>query len=217
MSISVVLADDHHLVRQGLALLLRAEPDIQVIGEAGEGVHAVQLVEALHPDILVVDMMMPGLSGVEVTREVSRRCPATGVVVLSMHPDESFVLEARRAGALGYVLKCAEPGELVKAVRAVNAGRPYLSPALSERSLAAYARRVGAGTVARTDLLSPREREVLRLVAEGLTNANIAARLTISERTVEAHRARLMDKLRLRSQAELIRYALRHGITSLEG
>ncbi|MBI2924408.1 MAG: response regulator transcription factor [Verrucomicrobia bacterium] len=217
MSISVVLADDHHVVRQGLALLLRAEPDIQVVGEAGDGVQAVELVETLRPSVLVVDVMMPGLSGIEVAREVSRRCPATGVVILSMHPNEAFVLEARRAGALGYVLKCAEPGELVKAVRAVHAGQPCLSPPLSERALAAYARRVGAGAVAPTDPLTPREREVLRLVAEGLTNASIAARLAISERTVEAHRASLMQKLALRSPAELIRYALRHGIASLEG
>jgi DNA-binding NarL/FixJ family response regulator len=215
MTISIILADDHHLVRQGLALLLRAERDFRLVGEAGDGHEALRAVAEHRPDILVVDLMIPGPSGIEVTRHVRANHPATQVVVLSMHANEPFVLEALAAGALGYVLKCAEPGELVRAVRAVHAGRRYLSPPLSERALEQYRRRLETRARRPLHALSRREREVLRLVAEGLSNAEVAARLGIGERTVEVHRAHLMAKLGLHTQAQLIRYALRHGITAL--
>lgn len=215
MSLSLILAEDHHLVRQGLVLLLRAEPDFRILGEAGDGPEALRLVERLCPDILILDQMMPGLTGIEVARQVHRRHPCIGIIILSMFADQAFVLEARRAGALGYVLKCADPRELVTAVRAVHAGRVYLSPPLSEDALEQYARKMESPVLAQTKGLTPREHEVLPLVAEGLTSAEIAARFGISQRTVEVHRARLMRKLHLRNQTELVHFAVRHGLTSV--
>jgi two-component system response regulator NreC len=216
MSTTIVLADDHHLVRQGLALLLGSEPGFQIVGEAGDGPEAVKLVEAMRPTVLVVDLMMPGLTGIEVTRQVRRHSAKVRVAILSMHANEAFVLEAFGSGALGYILKSSSPADLVKGVREVAAGRRYLSPPLSEQALAAYARKVGAGALQPAETLTQREAEVLRLVAEGFTNAEIAARLFISQRTVETHRFHLMQKLGLRNQAELIRYALRKGLTCSE-
>jgi DNA-binding NarL/FixJ family response regulator len=216
MSTTIVLADDHHLVRHGLAMLLRSEPAFQIVGEAATGPEAVKLAGATRPTVLIVDLMMPGLTGIEVTRQVRRNTPEVRVAILSMHANEAFVLEALTSGALGYILKSSSPADLVKGVREVAAGRRYLSPPLSEQALAAYARRVGTGACQPAETLTQREADVLRLVAEGLTNAEIAAHLFISQRTVETHRFHLMRKLGLRNQAELIRYALRKGLTSTE-
>jgi two-component system response regulator NreC len=213
---TIVLADDHHIVRQGLRTLLEAEPDFRLIGEAGDGLETAQLVERLKPDLLIIDLMMPGLNGLEVTRQVSQRSPHTRVVILSMHANEAYVLEALRNGAAGYVLKDSNVADLVQAVREVVAGRRYLSAPLSERAIEAYLQKAEAATLDPYETLTTREREVLHLVAEGHTNAEIADRLSISPRTAETHRANMMRKLDLRTQTSLIRYALRRGILPIE-
>jgi DNA-binding NarL/FixJ family response regulator len=213
---TIVLADDHHVVRQGLRSLLEAEPDFSVVGETGDGLEATQLVERLQPDVLVLDLMMPSLNGLEVTRQVSQRSPQTHVVILSMHANEAHVLEALRAGAAAYVLKESTSAELVRAVHEAIAGRRYLSPPLSERAIEVYMQKAEPAALDPYETLTAREREVLHLVAEGHTNAEIADRLFISRRTVETHRANLMRKLSLRTQTDLISYALRRGILPME-
>lgn len=212
MTTSILLADDHPIVRHGLRTLLEAEPDFHIVGETDDGLETVRLVEHLQPDVLVLDLMMPSLSGLEVTRQVCRRVPKTRVIILSMHANEAYVLEALRHGAMGYVLKETSAAELVRAVREVVAGRRYLSAPLSERAIEAYIQKASEGILDPYETLTTREREVLHLAAEGHTNAEIAARLTISPRTVEVHRANMMRKLGLRTQTDLIRYALRRGI-----
>jgi two-component system response regulator NreC len=213
---TVVLADDHPIVRQGLRAVLEAEPDLQVVGEADEGLATIQMVERLRPDILVMDLMMPGISGLEVIRQVGGRSCTTRVVVLTMHATESYVLEALRAGAMAYVLKEASAGELVQAIREVRAGRRYLSPPLSERAIEAYLQKAQTEPLDPYETLTPREREVLHLAVEGHTTAAIAARLFLSPRTVEIHRRNLMRKLNLRTPTDLIRYALQRGIIPIE-
>jgi two-component system, NarL family, response regulator NreC len=210
--ITIVLADDHQVVRQGLRALLEAEPNFQVVGEVGDGLEIVRLIERLQPDVLVLDMMMPGLNGLEVTRQVKKSFPKTHVVILSMHKDESYVLEALKNGAAGYVLKDSSADELVKAVREAIANRLYLSPPLSDSAIEVYAQTAGGEATAPYNSLSTREREVLQLAAEGHTNAEIGKRLFISPRTVEIHRANMMQKLSLHNQTDLIRYALKRGI-----
>jgi two-component system response regulator NreC len=210
--IRLVLADDHHVVRQGLRSLLEAEPDLQVIGEAADGLETVRLVEELKPDVLVVDVMMGGISGLEVTRQVNKQSPEIGVVILSMYNNEAYVLEALRVGAKAYVLKESTASELVKAVRAASAGHRYLSSSLSERAIEAYVAKSKDVVLDLYDTLTTREREVLHLIAQGYTNANIAKRLYISRRTVEAHRANMMQKLGLHTQSQLINYAIQRGI-----
>lgn len=212
---TIVLADDHSVVRAGLRALLEGEAGFRVIGEASDGLEAVQNVERLRPDVLVVDVMMPGLNGIEVTRQVRQRLPATKVVVLSMHAHEPYVLEALRHGASGYVLKDASSEQLVQAIREVVAGRSYLSPPLSERAIAAYVARAQPATLDSYDLLTTREREVFQLAAEGLSNPEIAQRLTLSPRTVEMHRGNLMRKIDLQTQTDLVRYAIRRGVISV--
>ncbi len=213
MTLRLVLADDHPVVREGLRALLDSEPDLEVVGQADHGKEVEGLVEQLHPDVVVLDLMMSGMGGLEVARQLAQRAPPTRVLILTMHQNEAYVLEALRSGAAGYALKQAEAGELPRAIREVAAGRRYLSPPLSEHALEAYARRGGApGDPYYT--LSEREQEVLQLVAEGNSNAQIAAQLFISRRTVESHRAHVMKKLGLRSQVELALYAVRRGIVS---
>lgn len=208
MTWTLLLADDHPIVRQGLRALLAAETDLRFVGEAAEGLEALRLAERLRPDVLVLDLMMPGLNGLDVARQVARRAPETRVVILSMHAHEAYVLEALLAGASAYVLKESSSDELVKAIRAVTSGRRYLSPPLSEEALGAYSRRTGSLPPDPYHTLTAREREVLQLTAEGHSGADIAERLFISPRTVETHRANLMRKLKVRNQKELIRYAL---------
>jgi two-component system, NarL family, response regulator NreC len=211
MTWTLLLADDHQIVRQGLRALLAAETDLRLVGEAAEGLEAVRLAERLRPNVLVLDLMMPGLNGLDVTRHLARRVPETRVVILSMHAHEAYVLEALLAGASAYVLKESSSDELVKAIRAVTAGRRYLSPPLSEEALGAYSRRTGSLPPDPYHTLTAREREVLQLTAEGHSGADIAERLFISPRTVETHRANLMRKLKVRNQKELIRYALQRS------
>jgi two-component system response regulator NreC len=212
----VVVVDDHELVRQGVHALLQREPDIEVVGEAADGLGALELVERLQPDILVADLTLPGLGGLELTRQAARRSPGTRVVVLSMHAAEPLVLEALGRGASAYVLKDAGIAELVRAIREAARGRRYLSPPLSDRAVRAYVWRKDAGAPADPyEALTPRERQVLHLAAEGLTNAAVGKRLGISVRTAETHRARILRKLALRNQTDLVRWAIDRGIIPL--
>jgi DNA-binding NarL/FixJ family response regulator len=213
---TIVLADDHLVVRKGMRSLLEAEPDFELVGEADDGLETVQLVERLTPDVVVLDLMMPGLNGIEVTRQIRKRSPHTKIVILSMHADDEYVLEALRCGANGYVLKDAGATELVEAVRDVANEKRYLSPELAERAIDAYVRQTQETTLDRYETLTDREREVLHLAAEGLTNTEVAARLSLSSRTIENHRANMMRKLGLHNQTELVRYAIKRGIIALE-
>ncbi len=213
---TIVLADDHQLVRQGLRALLEVESDLRVIGEAGDGLEAVRLVERLNPNVLVLDLMMPGINGLEVTRQLKKSSFQTGIVILSMYAEEAYVLEALGNGASAYVLKDSNASDLVHAVREVAAGRRYLSPPLSDRAIEVYQETARATVIDRYETLTTREREVLHLSAEGCTSSEIASRLGISARTAETHRTHLMSKLGLHTQVELIRYALRRGIIQLD-
>jgi two-component system response regulator NreC len=208
---TIVLADDHNLVREGLKHLLREQTAFKLVGEAKDGLEAVKLVEKLEPTILLLDLMMPRLHGLEVIRQVRKRTK-TKVIVVSMYSDEPYVMEAFRNGATGYVLKDSTGSELVDAIRTASAGGRYLSPALSDLAISAYLNKLDniVSDIYRT--LTARERVVLQLAAEGTTTAEIAKRLYISPRTVETHRANVMKKLSLRSQTELVRFAIRKKI-----
>src|SRR5947209_11398552 len=192
MPLTLMLADDHQIVRQGLRAILQNEPDFHLVGEAADGPEALRLAQRLRPDVLVLDVMMPGLSGLEVARQLTRLAPRTRVVMLTMHAEQAYVAEALKAGAAGYVLKDAGVHELVKAIREAAAGRRYLSPPLSEQALDDYLRRAGAEPADAYETLTLREREVLQMTAEGCSGVEVADRLFISPRTVESHRANLM-------------------------
>jgi len=214
--ITLVLADDHHVVRQALRTLLESEPGFVVVGEASDGLRVADLVARLEPDVLLADLMMPGLNGMEVTRQVRKRCANTRVVLLSMHMNEAHVLEALRSGVHGYVRKDATASDLIGAIRAVMAGQLYMSPPFSDQAIDAYRQRAEESAVDPYERLTAREREVLHLAAEGLGNTEMAARLGISPRTAETHRARVMQKLGLRRLADLVRFALRRGLMPLD-
>ena len=216
MSVTVLLANLYPVVREGLKAVFARHTDMRVIGETGNGLDAVTLAACLHPDVLIIDVMMPSLSGLEVTRQVRQRLPRTHVIVLSTSVNVAHVHEAMRYGAAVYLLKEANGSELVQAVREVAAGRPYLSPFLSERLRALQGQRASTEVVDPYETLTTREREVLHLAAEGRTYTEIAAALGIGPRTVETHRAHLMQKLGLRTKTDLIRYALRRGILPME-
>ena len=207
--ISVVIVDDHAVVRSGLRLVLEAEEDITVEDEGGTADEAVRLARLHKPDIVLLDVTMPGRSGLSAAEEIKEAAPQASILVLSMHDDPSYVREAFAAGASGYLLKEAADAELVAAVREVAGGGRYVHPALGARLAAAEAE---AQAAAEADPLSDREREVLRLLALGHTNQEIAKMLFISVRTAETHRAHIMQKLRLSTRAELVRYALEHGL-----
>lgn len=213
---TIVLADDHQVVRQGLKALLDAEADLRVVGEAGDGLQALRRVELTSPRVLVLDLMMSGLNGLDVIPQIRKSSPHTQIVVLSMYSNEAYVLEALNNGALAYVLKDSSSGDLVHAVREAAAGRRYLSPPLSDRAIEVYQQRAKATSLDRYETLTIREKEVLHLAAEGNTSAEIASRLGISGRTAETHRSNLMHKLDLHTQVELIRFALRRGIVSMD-
>lgn len=216
MAISIILADDHPVVRRGMQTLLERVEDFSIVGVAADGLEAVRLTETLKPDILVLDLMMPGLNGLEALRILRDRSPRTRIVILSMHRTTAFVAQALQSGAIGYVLKEATEESLVRAVREAAAGRRFLSPPVTEIAINAYIEQSKTGPFDPHETLTPRQREVLQLAAEGKTNAEIAGRLNISQRTVENHRTALMQRLGLRNQTELIRYAMRRGLIPLD-
>jgi DNA-binding NarL/FixJ family response regulator len=216
MAISILMADDHPIVRHGLCALLQAQADFAVVGEAEDGLKAVSAVERLQPDVLILDLMMPGLSGLEVMRLTRQRSPDTRIVVLSMHSNEAYVLEALRNGAAAYVLKRSSADELVNAVREVVAGRSFLSRSISPAAVEAYRHRAEEAPPDPYERLTNRERQVLHLVAEGHTYAEIGRRLVISPRTVESHCQSMMRKLGVSTRADVTRYALQRGILPLE-
>jgi DNA-binding NarL/FixJ family response regulator len=212
VAISIILADDHAIVRRGMQALFECEQDFSIVGLAADGLEAVRLTERLKPDVLVLDLMMPGLSGLEALRILRERSPRTRIVILSMYNSSAFIAQALQNGAIGYVLKGCTEQNLVRAVREAAAGRRFLSPPVREIAIDAYIEQSKAGPFDPHDTLTPRQREVLQLAAEGKTNAEIAARLNISQRTVENHRATLMQRLGLQNQTDLIRHAMRHGL-----
>jgi two-component system response regulator NreC len=206
--IRILLADDHALVRQGLGMILGAQKDMEIVGQAGNGNEAVELAEKLKPDVIVMDVAMPELNGIEATRRLAASLPRTRVLALSMHKDSVYVREILRAGARGYLLKDSGDADLIAAVRAIAKGEGYISPSVSDAVLSDYRKHVTDPL----DLLTSREREVLQHIAEGQTNKEIATSLNLSVYTVEAHRGRIMEKLNLHSTGELVRFALRNGL-----
>lgn len=211
----ILLADDHKLMRSGLKALIEQQPDLAVVGEADDGRQAVALVVSLKPDLLVMDIGMPNLNGIEAAHQITQANPATAIVILSMHSDESYVLRALKAGAKGYLLKDSAESDLIRAVHAVAGGKSFFSPAVSKVLLDDYVRKLQrSGAEDIYDLLTPREREILQLIAEGKSNKDVANLLNLSVYTVETHRSNMMEKLNLRGVPELILYAVRKGIIS---
>jgi two-component system response regulator NreC len=217
MTISILLADDHTILRQGLSALLSAEPDFRIIGEASDGLQALEMAKNAKPDIIVLDLGLPGLHGLEVTRQICQHNPHSQVVILSMHAREAYVLEAFKNGASAYVLKDSSSHELVQAIRQANQGKRYLSPPLTDRAIEAYLEKAKDQALDIYDTLTNRERQVLNLASQGWSNTEIAERLVLSSRTVETHRASLMHKLNLHNQTDLVRYALQKGILPMDG
>ena len=212
--IRVVIADDHALVRAGIVSLLRALEEVEVVAEAGDGAEAVELCRRHAPDVVVMDISMKGIDGFEAAAQITRDCPQTRVVMLSMHREQAFIQQALAAGAKGYLIKDAATDELEQAVRSVVRGETYLSAALTKGAVDAYMRMGAARTS--DPPLTPRQREVLKLLAEGCATKEIAYRLGLSAKTVESHRAQIQDRLGIRDLAGLIRYAMRTGITPPE-
>ncbi len=215
--IRLLVADDHTLIRQGIAGLLSAQPDMEVIGEVGSGEEAVREAIRTSPDIVLMDIGMPGISGLDATREIKQRASKVRVLVLTMHDREDYLFQALRAGAAGYVLKGADIQDLLSAIRSVYQGDVYLYPTVTKKLLADYLRRVESGEDrAGYDSLTDREREVLRLIAQGKTLPEIAQHLYLSPHTVQTHRDHIMKKLDLHNKAELIKYAIRKGLVDTE-
>ena len=213
--IRILLADDHHVMRDGLRLLLERQPGMEVIGEAGDGRDTVKLAMEQNPDVVVMDIAMPNMNGIEATRRIVSKNPGTAVVILSMHHDESYVIRSLKAGALGYLLKDSVKADLIDAIRAVSEGRSFFSPKVSKILQEDFMRLFESKEVEDSyDLLTDREREVLQLVAEGKTNKEIASLLNVSLYTVDTHRTHILQKLNLHSVPEVIRYAVRKGIIS---
>jgi DNA-binding NarL/FixJ family response regulator len=209
--IRVVLADDHTLVRAGIRALLEKLPDVHVVAEASDGREAVHLVTTTQPDVVLMDIAMPGLNGLEATRRLVKEFPAIRVLILSMHKNEEYVWQALRAGAVGYLLKDADLAELALAITAVTHGETYLSPPISKHVIREYVQRVG-GEETGLEQLTPRQREILQLVAEGHTSKAIAQRLGLSIKTAETHRVQMMERLDIHEIAGLVRYAIRMGV-----
>jgi two-component system response regulator NreC len=213
--IRILLADDHNVIRKGLRLLLESHPDFTVVAEAADGRQAIEQAAATRPDVVVMDIAMPHLSGTEAAERIVQTLPSTAIVFLSMHSDEGYVLRALKAGAKGYLLKDSAESDLIEAIRAVNAGKAFFSPEVSRMLAEEYVREIKSrGVQDSYELLTAREREVLHLLAEGKSNKNIAGLLNLSLYTVETHRRNLQEKLNFHSLAELILYAVRKGVIS---
>jgi two-component system response regulator NreC len=211
--IHVLLADDHTILRAGLRMMLDAQPDIEVVGEASDGRQALAEALRLQPDLVLMDITMPEMNGIEATRQIKRALDTTRVLILTMHENEEYLFQVLRAGASGYILKEAAGTELISAIRIVYAGRFYMSPSAQSMMVGDYLQRVRSGEERDSySALTEREREILKLVAEGHTNNQIAERLFISPKTVDTHRTHIMDKLNLHSRAELVKYAMRRGL-----
>jgi len=212
-TVRIVLADDHTVMRSGLRLLLERQPNLQVVGEAADGRQAVALSETAHPDVVIMDIAMPNLSGIEATRQIMSKNPKTAIAILSMHSDESYVIRALKAGARAYLLKDSAEADLLAAVRALTEGKSFFSPAISKILVEDYMRQLESrGAEDTYELLTTREREILQLLAEGKTNKDVANMLNLSLYTVETHRTHILQKLNLHSVPELILYAVRKGI-----
>ena len=212
MTTRILLADDHALVRRGVRLILDAETDLEVVAEAGDGAEAVELAREHRPDLAVLDISMPRMTGLQAARELHRRTPETRLLMLSMHDNEQYFFEALKAGASGYVLKSAADEDLVSACRAAMRGESFLYPGVTSTLVRDYLQRMRRGERVPTSVLTPREEEVVKLIAEGSSSKEIAALLTISLKTVERHRANVLAKLGLRDRVELTRYAIRSGL-----
>jgi DNA-binding NarL/FixJ family response regulator len=212
--ISILLVDDHPLVLRGLSDLFLTQANFLVVGQETDALRATEKAVELSPNVMVLDLMMPGVNGLEVIKQVAKQCPSTRIVVLSMHANPAYVWEALRNGAIAYVLKSAKSEELIHAVREASKGRRYLSPPLSNVEVDEYSRRAQQSQFDSYEMLTNRERQVLQMAAEGLTNSQIAERLKIGIRSVETHRANLLRKLNLHGQTELVRYAMQRGIVA---
>jgi len=213
--VRVLVADDHELVRAGFRSLLKTIAGVEVVAEAEDGLRALELVRMLQPDVILMDIAMSGLNGLEATSRIVKEYPQVRVIILSMHKSEEYVLQALRNGARGYLLKDASPSELELAIRTVSRGETYLTPAISRQVIDSYVRRLAPGE-SPSELLTPRQREILQLIAEGLTTKAIADRLHVSVKTVETHRSQLMERLDIHDVPGLVRYAIRIGLVRAE-
>jgi len=214
--IRVLIVDDHAILREGIRALLKLSSDIEVVGEAGDGLEAISKVRELSPDIVLMDIAMPGLGGLEATQEIHKQYPDSRVVILSQHDDSEYVFPILKAGAAGYILKKAVGTELVAAIRAVHQGGSFLYPSVATAVIEGYIQR-GEDAESSYDRLTDREKQVLRLIAEGRTNREIAEMLSVSVKTVIAHRANLMEKLDIHNRTELVKYAIRKGLVQVDG
>lgn len=210
--IRVLIVDDQQMIREGISLILKSHPDIEVVGEAANGREALAKVEETQPDVVLMDISMPELNGIDATAMVKRRFPKVKVLTLTVHDAEGYILQLLRAGASGYIVKKAAGDELVEAIRSVHRGDYYLHPTVTRQVIEEYMRQMREGTRGPEDLLTARERQIVQLAAEGYKNREIAERLNISLKTVETHRANIMQKLNISDRVELVRYAIRAGI-----
>jgi len=214
--IRILIVDDHGIVRAGIRSLLESQPDVEVVGEAARGEEAIEKAKQLHPDLVLMDIALPGMNGIEATRQIKKELPDISVLVLTMHDDEEFFFPVLRAGASGYILKEAEPQELLYAIRVVHQGQVFLSPAIARLFLEGFITTATSPEDEKYNSLTPREREVLRLAAAGHTNREMAEKLFLSIRTVEKHRQAVMRKLGLARREDLTKYALRKGLIDFE-
>lgn len=207
----IILAEDHKTVREGIKMLINSQPDMEIIGEAGDGEAAVKMAEERTPDIVIMDISMPEVNGLKATKRIKRSCPDIKILTLTRHTDDGYLQQLIQAGSNGYVLKQSAPHELIRAIRLISQGDSYLDPALTEKVMGGYIRQSNALRGAKKIELTDRETEVLRLVAWGYSNKEIAARLEISVKTVEAHKANAMTKLNIKSRIDIVRYAILQG------
>ena len=213
MKIRILLADDHTILRAGLKMMLNAQPDMEIVGEAQDGRQSMQEAQRLQPDIILMDITMPDMNGIEATKQIKKLLPEIKILILTMHEHDEYIFQALRAGASGYMLKEAADTELISAIHIIQSGQFYLSPTAQSVMVGDYLQRLRTGEDKDSySSLTEREREILKLVAEGYTNNQIAERLVISPKTVDTHRTHIMDKLNLHSRAELVKYAMRRGL-----